>query len=299
MKILAEMLTYRRAHDSAGEAEFIERFILPLDPSVIADKQGTVHAYTVTVPGNKRALFAAHTDSVHNRTLPATRQTIGFDTERQEFFVNNPKQRDCLGADDAAGVYVLTEMIAAQVPGTYMFFRGEERGGIGSGYVADHRCDLLDGFDYAIQFDRRGTSSIITQMMVGRTCSDAFARSLADVLGMGHKPDPTGSFTDTANLSAIIPECTNISIGYENEHSQYETLDAGYLLALTAAMIRTFAEPPKLTLERDPDQPATFDYVSLLDLDDMEIADLVEFSDNDTLTAILIAAREEIANASF
>ena len=299
MNILAEMLTYRRAHDSAGEAEFIDRFILPLDPSIIADKQGTVHAYTVTVPGNKRALFAAHTDSVHNRQLPATRQTIGFDTTRQEFFVNNPKQRDCLGADDAAGVYVLTEMIAAQVPGTYMFFRGEERGGIGSDYVSRHCMEWLNEFNYAIQFDRRGTSSIITQMMVGRTCSDAFARSLADVLGMGHKPDPTGSFTDTANLSAIIPECTNISIGYENEHSQYETLDAGYLLALTAAMIAKFKTPPVLTLERDPDQPATFDYVSLLDLDDMEIADLVEFSDNDMLTAILIAAREEIANASF
>lgn len=242
---IGQMLSYRRAHDSAGEAEFIAQFILPLRPDPIVD--GTeVHALVVSISnadGSKpNRAFCAHTDSVHNRQIADVRQTIGFDGVRREFFVNNLKQRDCLGADDAAGCYVLIRMIEAGVPGLYVFFRGEERGGIGSSYIVDNRPELFDEIEYAIQFDRRGTNSIITEMMCGMTCSDGFAEALADALGMGHKVDPTGSFTDTANLSEIVAECTNVSVGYENEHSSSETLSTGYLLALVDACIDAFSD---------------------------------------------------------
>ena len=103
-----------------------------------------------------------------------------------------------------------------------------------------HAYKLFDSITYAIQFDRRGTESIITEMMCGRTCSTEFATALGNHLGMGHQPDPTGSFTDTANLAQIVGECTNISVGYENEHSSHETLDAAYLDKLVDNCIRVF-----------------------------------------------------------
>lgn len=242
---IGEMLSYRRPHDSPGEAEFLARYILPLNPEVIRDDE-SIHAFIVRIGRTdgarlKRA-FCAHTDSVHNRTIMDTRQTVGFDGVRREFFVNAAGQRDCLGADDAAGCYVLLRMIEANVPGMYVFFRGEERGGIGSSYVTEKRADLFDGVEYAVQFDRRGTKSIITEMMCGMTCSNEFGIALGEALGMGHEVDPTGSFTDTANLSEIVPECTNISVGYDNEHSPRETLDADYLLELVDACIDTFSD---------------------------------------------------------
>lgn len=253
-KRIGEILSYRRPHDSDGELEFIMRFIMPLKPKLIeeairvqGEEMKEVHAFIVTVPSpdgpayDKRA-FCAHTDSVHNRTISDKRQSIGFDAERHEFYVNNPKQRDCLGADDGAGCYVLFRMIEAKVPGMYVFFRGEERGGIGSTYVSEKRADLFEGVKYAIQFDRRGTQSIITEMMCGMTCSDEFANSIAGALEMGHRTDPTGTFTDTANLAEIVPECTNISVGYESEHSAAETLDTDYLLALVDRVIDTFSD---------------------------------------------------------
>jgi hypothetical protein len=45
-------------------------------------------------------------------------------------------------------------------------------------------------------------------------------------------PDDTGVFTDTANYIDIIPECTNVSCGYANEHTGNETLHLPTLFAL-------------------------------------------------------------------
>lgn len=294
MLSLDAMLTYRRAHDSAGEAAFIARYIAPLARPVKA-LDGTVHAYTVTIGKAPRFAFCAHTDSVHNRQNPAIFQRVAFDTVRGEYFVADPKQRDCLGADNAAGCYVLLKMMEARVPGAYWFFRGEERGGIGSGWVTDNRPDLFAGIDAAIGFDRRGTNSIITEMMVGRTCSDEFADSLGDLLGLRHSPDPTGSFTDTANLAAIVPECTNVSVGYESEHSAHETLNRDYLQRLVAACVRGFAGEPVLVLDREPGdfQGSEIPY-SLAMLTNEDIDELVHSCTPVQLARILRDARDEL-----
>ena len=239
-KAIASMLRYRRAHGSAGELMFIRRFIIPL-PGVatVANRDGDVAAYVLDVGAEAPSIaFVAHTDSVHGYNNPEPFQKVGFDAKRLEFYV--PNGRECLGADDAAGCYVLLRMIAANVPGRYFFFRGEEVGGIGSSWVADNAPILLAGISHAIQFDRRGTGSVITDMWAGRTCSDAFGLALCEALGMGHTLDRTGSFTDVANLVALVPECTNVSVGFMGEHSARETLDAEYLEALADRCIDAF-----------------------------------------------------------
>jgi hypothetical protein len=301
-KQIAEMLTYRRAHDSAGEHEFIARYIAP-HAAPISDTDGTVYAYACDIGNAPRVAFCAHTDSVHNRTLAHARQRVSFDATRKEFFVGDKAQRDCLGADNAAGVFVLLQMIAARVPGRYFFFRGEERGGIGSTWLVNNRPDLLDGIRAAIAFDRRDTHSVITHMSVGRTCSDAFADSLADALNMGHERDDTGSFTDTATLAEFVPECTNVSVGYDDEHSARETLNARYLIKLAAACIAAFRlGSDALVIEREPgafidESAAALD--SFGELTDDEISELVYGCDGRQLVDILIKARDEISELTW
>jgi hypothetical protein len=63
-------------------------------------------------------------------------------------------------------------------------------------------------------------------------------------------PDDTGVFTDTANYTQIIPECTNIACGYANEHSGRETLHLPTIFALRDACIKLDWE--SLPTERNP-----------------------------------------------
>ena len=123
------------------------------------------------------------------------------------------------------------------------FHSGEERGGIGSSALAAASGDWLRAnFDRAIAIDRRGTRDIITHQAGGRCCSDAFARALAAALTLGHAPSSAGIYTDTAEYVDHIGECTNISAGYTREHTQAETVDVGYVLRLTAALLATDVE---------------------------------------------------------
>jgi hypothetical protein len=64
--------------------------------------------------------------------------------------------------------------------------------------------------------------------------------------------DPTGVYTDTAEYMDIIPECLNISIGYDSEHSHFETLDTNHVFALRDAICALDWDAISLVVERDP-----------------------------------------------
>jgi hypothetical protein len=133
-----------------------------------------------------------------------------------------------------------------------VFHRGEERGGIGSAALSLSDSDWLMTFDRAIAFDRRATGSVITHQLGTRCCSDEFAIELGKRLHGGcrdlvYTPDTTGSFTDTANYTELISECTNVSVGYMNEHSGHETLNVEHLARLRkAALVIDWESLPSL-----------------------------------------------------
>jgi len=128
------------------------------------------------------------------------------------------------------------------------------RGGIGSRMAAKD-VELFKGFDQAIAFDRKGTSSVITHQF-SRCCSDVYGKALSEALNIAIEdryafaPDDEGIFTDTANLTEIIPECTNISVGYDGAHTPSETLDVEFLFALRDACLRV--DWTALPIKRDP-----------------------------------------------
>ena len=80
---------------------------------------------------------------MHNSTPELITQEVFLDTFGTAFVDH---ASDCLGADDGAGVFLMLEMIDANVEGTYIFHRGEERGGWGSSQIAELHADYIKQF---------------------------------------------------------------------------------------------------------------------------------------------------------
>jgi hypothetical protein len=258
---LLSLLAIKRCHDSAGEAYAVERFLSPYNPTEYLDPLGTVLAYVITTDPNSTTLFSCHVDSVHAVNAPIENKVV-YDANMMIAY----KDKDDLtplGADDAAGWWLMLEMIDQNIPGTYLFHRGEEKGGIGSSGMSLHYHDFLKRFKRAVAFDRRGTTSVITHQGMGECCSDEFAQALSDQFNaINHtflfEPDDTGIYTDTAEYTHLIPECTNISCGYQGEHTPSETLDVEFLVALCEACI--YVDWESLPVVREAARPSLSRY---------------------------------------
>lgn len=249
MNKLFDILSYSRRHNSPGEQFIIDKYIIPLDPVIFSNDKGEPMAYTVNVGRFTGILWSCHTDTVHSAYAPLTHRVVvttpdvNSSQHPKYISLSDKNSTNCLGADDGAGMWLLLEMIKAGVHGTYIFHRGEECGGIGSRHMEKYEIEFLSQFTHAIAFDRRDASSIITYQL-DRCCSDKFADDfsgylyeLSDSL-IELELDSTGVFTDTANYIGIIPECTNISVGYHNEHTANEWLDLSYLKTLRDTMVK-------------------------------------------------------------
>jgi hypothetical protein len=239
LETIISMLSYRRPAGSASEMEFIKKFIIPLGAKM--DKHGN---WRLTIGEAPAVLWSSHTDSVHTKE---GYQKVDYDGKYISLPVNS--KSNCLGADCAAGVWIMAEMIKAKVPGLYMFHFAEEIGCVGSRAIVEKEPGLLAGIQAAIAFDRKGTGSVITHQGQ-RTCSDTFGKSMLAQLPGRFKLDDTGVLTDTKQYRNLVAECTNISVGYYNEHRPQEALDVGHLIELRNWMIKI--DQSKLVIERDP-----------------------------------------------
>jgi hypothetical protein len=189
--------------------------------------------YYMTIGDNFSTMFTCHLD-----TACKYQKRVNH---RQTTNLISTDGTTILGADDKAGMVVLLYMIEKKVPGLYYFFIGEEVGCVGS-------SKLSTNFDWpnitkVVSFDRRGTNSIITEQLFGRCCSDEFAQELANRLNdtgmyLEMEPDDTGILTDSAQFVHLVGECTNISVGYYNEHTTEECQDIEFLSRLCQAVVK-------------------------------------------------------------
>lgn len=255
---LLNILTYRRQHESEGEREFIETYFK--DFKTLKNEQGEVLAYLYE-NHNKKAktniLWSAHIDTMHHATPELITQEVFIDTFGTAFV---DQASDCLGADDGAGVFLMLEMINANVEGTYIFHRGEERGGWGSSQVAELHADYIKQFTHAIAFDRRGNTSIITHQRGGRCASDDIGSALIKLFGKDFQLDTTGIYTDTAEYAHLVPECLNISIGYNSEHTSNETLDTNHVLKMRDIILAYDWTRQSLPVVRKPEPRQTYSF---------------------------------------
>jgi Peptidase family M28 len=243
LETIISMLSYRRPAGSATEMAFISKFIMPLGAKM--DKHGN---WCLQIGDDPTVLWSSHTDSVHHKE---GFQRVDYDGKYISLPVNS--KSNCLGADCAAGVWIMTEMVKAKVPGLYIFHFAEEVGCVGSSAIVEKEPQRLANIKAAIAFDRKGIDSVITHQRQ-RTCSDAFGKSMAAQLPSRFKLDDTGVLTDTKQYRHLVPECSNISVGYYNEHRPQEALDVGHLIELRNFMVKI--DQSKLVIERDPLAPA-------------------------------------------
>jgi hypothetical protein len=195
------------------------------------DLQKDEHGNYFLKIGESRTVFASHLDTACKEQVKVNQVIEGN--------IIKTDGKSILGADDKAGVTVMLWMIKNNIPGLYYFFIGEEVGCIGSGLAAKF-YKVKGHFDRIISFDRRGTDSIITHQSGTKTCSDEFANELAKQLNIGSlkfKKDDTGVYTDSAEFTSVIPECTNVSVGYYKEHTFSEHQDIKHLYLLANACL--------------------------------------------------------------
>ena len=252
---LVDMHKYMRPSGGKTEAAFCLRYLDTL-PGVYTDAVGN----RIGIVGdNPTVLWSSHTDTVHKTD---GMQLLTWGDNLLSLTEQADKKSNCLGADCTVGVWLMRKMYLAKKPGLYIWHADEEAGGSGSTYVSEKTPELLSGINYAIALDRRGENSVITHQFFGRCASQGFAEALAAKLGKEWAPDSHGTFTDTANYTTQVAECTNISVGYYDQHTPYETLNTAHAVALLKKLIALDVD--SLPVLRDPSykEPPTTNYTS-------------------------------------
>lgn len=192
--------------------------------------------YYKVIDGDEHTMFTSHLDTADFSQSDV--EHVFFESDNGDLYVETDGTT-ILGADDKAGVTIMLNMIEKEVPGIYYFFIGEESGMIGSGRVKKEifsnkfeNLEHIKNVENCISFDRRYYNSIITRQMGRDCCKDDFAERLIEgysEVGLSMKKDSRGIYTDSASFMDIFPNCTNISVGYSNEHSYREKQNLTFL----------------------------------------------------------------------
>ena len=206
--------------------------------------------------GESETIFCCHLDTAAFEKEKVTHDI--FVTKKGDTGVGTSGDT-LLGADDKAGVVVLMYLIEQKVPGLYYFFIGEENGCVGSRGILKKEEEKFKSYKRIVAFDRRDYGSVITKQMGRTCCSNEFATALAEqfsALGLPHRQDPFGVYTDSAIFTDVIQEVTNISVGYFHEHTMMEVQNITYLekLCEAAAKIK-WEELPTVRELRPLDTP--------------------------------------------
>ena len=249
--MLIDMLRYRRGEGSRTQKIFCKRFIQP-----VFGKPDSNGNYVLQVGDNPRVAFTAHHDSCHTSegfqkifvedgyaylhpSCVDTDMVLGAEKSKKK---RSKNKSNCLGADDAVGIWIILNLINAGVEATYCLFAGEECGGIGSLAMVNSNPDWINHTDLMVSFDRRGYHDVITRQSGQECLHENVAREICDQLNnnpvavLDYKPSPMGMFTDSANFIGNIPNCTNFSVGYEFEHTSDEYTDLEFAESLADAL---------------------------------------------------------------
>ena len=272
---LYNILEIQRPSGSQSEEDWVTNNLLSI-PTARMDAYGNV--FVAVSMDKSNTMFSCHTDTVHPKPHADFKNKLVIDPMTNHLFTDHKSQ---LGADDGTGIWFMLAMIDAKVPGLYAFHRDEEVGGLGSSESAKINKDYLASFNLerCIAFDRHYYEDVITHQGT-RCASDTFAQALSDQLnitpGFKFKPCDSGVFTDSANYTHLIPECTNISVGYWSQHTIKETQDIWFAEKLLDRLLQINWESlPTVRNVTDNDSPFDeFDF--MYDKFNIDMFDLCE-----------------------
>lgn len=127
-----------------------------------------------------------------------------------------------LGADDRAGIFAIIKIIQSGLRPSIILTVDEEKGGLGASALAEEECPI-ENLKYLIELDRRGTKDCVFY----NCCNEEFINYIQSFGFI----KAYGSFSDISFLCPEWKKCgTNLSVGYENEHSLIETICISDLL---------------------------------------------------------------------
>tara|TARA_R110002153_G_scaffold135154_1_gene284630 strand:- start:55 stop:495 length:441 start_codon:yes stop_codon:yes gene_type:complete len=98
------------------------------------------------------------------------------------------------------------------------------------------------------------------------------------------KPDTGGTYTDSMEYSGVVPECTNLSVGYYDQHTSKESQDILFAETLLERLCK--ADWRALVISRDPTQPMEYDDTVWTALS--TASDEVDEESVDAITALLL-----------
>ncbi|MBW7652127.1 M20/M25/M40 family metallo-hydrolase [Anoxybacillus sp. ST4] len=155
-----------------------------------------------------------------------------------------------LGGDDRAGVAILLEMAkwldTSAFNGTvkFIFTVEEECGLVGARHVDEH---FLWDVDAAIVVDRRGSGDIVTSCGTFEKFCDAqyrqFFEQIASEVGLTGWRCTAGGSSDTRIWAEHGIQSVNLSVGYEKEHTEDETLNTDACYETVRLVQATLNEP--------------------------------------------------------
>ena len=161
--------------------------------------------------------------------------------------------RGILGADDRAGIAVILEILDfirhSRFQGTLKiaFTVEEEIGCLGSRNIDP---TFLQDVDAAIVVDRRGTRDIVTSYAgIVPFCTDEYGRIFETAGALAGMPDwkmTHGGLSDAKVFAEFGIPSVNLSVGYEHEHTEFETLDYSATLE-TVLLLETVLENNMIT----------------------------------------------------
>lgn len=139
-----------------------------------------------------------------------------------------------LGADDRAGIFAILKIVQSGLRPAIIFTTGEEQGGLGATALGTRECPIPD-LKYMIQLDRHGTNDCVFY--------ECFNEDFYDYVESFGFCEAYGSFSD---ISFLMPQWNicgvNLSVGYEDEHSEVETLHIAPLYDTIAKVKKMLSE---------------------------------------------------------
>ena len=208
---------------------YTQEDLVALVYGLVSKPKAVGDGFTIIGRGNKpKPMLCVHLDTIntHYSQKGLYDYDIMYDISKDMLKLTPDSKASCLGGDDRAGVWIAIQMLADMLPETEWkydigFFKDEEIGCIGSThystYLRDYAPSNINTTCY-IGLDRKsgnGLHEIATYGYDNESLISTF-------VSLGYTP-AYGSVTDASNLAGEVA-CINLSVGYDNEHTNAEVL---------------------------------------------------------------------------
>ncbi len=173
--------------------------------------------------------IVSHTDTVHS--IKQNRKVFVFEDVMFAMAKGKIQSYDTetvrmtgTGGDDRGGIYTCIMALTEFDDIKAAFFRFEETGCRGS-YQAN--MDFFKDSNFILQCDRKGNSDFITKTNGIKTASEEFDNETKRIYEKFGYSSCVGISTDIGALKkqGVSVSCANISTGYIDPHSDYETIN--------------------------------------------------------------------------